>query len=77
VPVAARNTFQTLGFGHGIRGVDRWADLSLLPTGVTESGHDIGSGAPKDTNARGRRLILFLMGGDGKPADHFASLRQP
>ena len=41
VPVAARNAFQTLGFGHGIRRVDRWADLSLLPTGVTESCHDI------------------------------------
>ena len=41
VPVAARNAFQTHGFGHGIRRVDRWADLSLLPTGVTESCHDI------------------------------------
>ena len=41
VPVAARNAFQALGFGHGIRRVDRWADLSLLSTGVTESCHDI------------------------------------
>ena len=41
VPVAARNAFQTLGFGHGIRRVDRWADLSLLSTGVTKSCHDI------------------------------------
>ena len=51
VPVAARNTFQTLGFGHGIRRVNRWADLSLLPTGVTESCHDIYPGPPKGTNA--------------------------
>jgi hypothetical protein len=49
VPVAARNAFQTLGFGHGIRRVDRWADLnlSLLPTGVTESCHDIEPARPK------------------------------
>src|SRR5437879_3178399 len=76
VPIAARNTFQTLGFGHGIRRVNRWADLSLLPTGVTEACHDIEPGPSRGTNARGRRLILFLMGGDGKPSrQQFRPLR--
>src|SRR6266436_1915181 len=37
VPVAARKAFQTLGFGHGIRRVDRWVNLSPLLTGMTES----------------------------------------
>jgi len=41
VPVAARNAFQTLGFGHGFRRVDRWADLSPLPTGATAICHDV------------------------------------
>jgi hypothetical protein len=62
VPVAARNAFQMLRFGHGIRRVDRWADLSFLPTGVAESCHDVQPGQPRGTNARGRRLILFLVG---------------
>jgi len=51
VPVAARNAFQTLGFSHGIRRVDRWVNLSSLPTGVTESCHDIWPGPPRGTNA--------------------------
>src|SRR5258708_3098842 len=40
---------------------------SVLPTGMTESHHDYLAGPPRGTNARGRQLILFLMGGDGKP----------
>src|SRR5436190_13971948 len=56
VPIAARNTFQTLGFGHGIRRVNRWADLSLLPTGVTESCHEssrarLGARTPVDVGS--------------------------
>jgi hypothetical protein len=67
VPVVARNAFQTLRFGHRIRRyVDRWANLVFLSGRDGELRDDIRSGPPPSTSARGRRLILFLIGGDRK-----------
>ena len=67
VPVAARNTFQTLGFGHGIRRVDTLGKPQPFANGRDGELPRCLAGPPTSKSARGRRLILFLMGGDGKP----------
>ena len=51
VPIAAGSAFQTLGFRHGIRRMDRW-QTSVLPIGMTKSRATLSHrGSPIGTSA--------------------------
>src|SRR5262249_21023449 len=62
MPVAARNAFQMLGLGHGIRHVGAGQICFFRRACVTESSATMSNRARLRARARGLRLILFLIG---------------